>query len=119
MAAIWQSSARSVRDELIKKSREAVLAAVQTYNNPQITFKSKTFITLSIIAWTYLMHAYYRSKDIEYRYYRKSGQRKQCEKTQGGANKWQSLAMALLLRICAICDSFIRRSRIATHCVAN
>ena len=28
------------RQELIVKSREAMLSAVQIYNNPQITFKS-------------------------------------------------------------------------------
>ena len=39
----------SVKDELIKKSREAMMAAVQIYNNPNVTFKAESFITLSII----------------------------------------------------------------------
>ena len=43
----------SIKLELIKKSRESKLAAVQIYNNPTITFKAESFIVLSIISWTY------------------------------------------------------------------
>ena len=56
-----QRRVKSVKDELVKKAREAILAAVQIYNSPQITFKAESFINLSIIGWTYLLHAYYRS----------------------------------------------------------
>jgi hypothetical protein len=42
---------------LVKKAREAMLAAVQIHNNPQIDFKSELFIVTSVIAWTYLLHA--------------------------------------------------------------
>lgn len=52
---------KSVKTELVKKAREAMLAAVQIYNNPQVTFKAESFITLAVIGWTYLLHAYYRS----------------------------------------------------------
>ena len=61
-------SFKSMKDELVKKSREAMLAAVQIYNNPAITFKSESYITLCVIAWTYLLHAFYRSKNIDYRF---------------------------------------------------
>ena len=81
---------KSVKNELIKKSREAILAAVQIYNNPQITFKAEAFITLSIIAWTYLMHAYYRNQKIDYRYFELRGTRKRYDKTKNGAEKhWE------------------------------
>jgi len=43
-------SVKSVKDELVKKSREAMLAAVQIYNNQHITFKSEAFITLTVIS---------------------------------------------------------------------
>ena len=56
------------KHELLIKSREAMLAAVQIYNNPQITFKSEIFISMAIISWTYLMHTYYANKGIDYRY---------------------------------------------------
>ena len=50
---------------LLHKSSEAALSAVQIYNNPLITFKTESFIVLMIIAWTYLLHAFYRKQKIE------------------------------------------------------
>jgi hypothetical protein len=58
---------RSVATELVKKAREAMLTAVQIYNNPQINFKSELFIVTTVVAWTYLMHAHYRKAKVEYR----------------------------------------------------
>ena len=57
----------SLATELVKKAREAMLSAVQIYNNPQIEFKSELFIITTVIAWTYLLHSYYRKKRIDYR----------------------------------------------------
>jgi len=54
----------SEKIDLILKSREAALSAVQIYNNPFTAFKSESFIVLFIIAWTYLLHAYYRGKKL-------------------------------------------------------
>lgn len=102
MASIRKRSVKSVKDELIKKSREAILAAVQIYNNPQITFKSETFITLSIIAWTYLMHAYYRGKGIEYRYFEYKGKKKKFDKTRRGADKYWELERCLDCKECPL-----------------
>ena len=59
----------SLKQELIAKSREAALSAIKIFNDPLINFKTETFIVLMVIAWTYLFHAYYRSKKVEYRYY--------------------------------------------------
>lgn len=86
----------SVKQELLNKSREAVFAAVQVFNNPLITFKSEMFIVNMIIAWTYLLHAYYRSQKIEYRYYEElpSGRRK-FDKTKHGAYKYWELERCL------------------------
>lgn len=82
---------KSVKDELVKKSREAMLTAVQIYNNPQIAFKSESFITLAVIAWTYLMHAFYRGEDIDYRYFDWRGTRKKYSRTKNGACKYWEL----------------------------
>jgi len=60
----------SIRAESLAKSREAALNAVQTFNNPLTTFKTETFIVLMAIAWTSLLHAFYRGKKIEYRYFK-------------------------------------------------
>ena len=57
----------SIKKVLIAKSREAALQAVQAFNNSFAEFKSETFIVLMNIAWTYLLHAYYREKNVEYR----------------------------------------------------
>lgn len=99
---IRKRSVKSVKDELIKKSREAILAAVQIYNNPQITFKSESFITLAVIAWTYLMHAYYRGQGIEYRYYTQRGKKKQFHKTSKGADKFWELERCLNCKECPL-----------------
>ena len=55
----------SVKSELLTKAREAALSAIQIFNSPLLLFKSETFIVLMVIAWTYMLHAYYRSKGIE------------------------------------------------------
>lgn len=76
----------SVADELVKKAREAMLTAVQIFNNPQVEFKSELFIVTSMIAWTYLMHAHYRKNGIEYRKFTQQGQRRKFEMTRYGAH---------------------------------
>lgn len=75
----------SVAKELVKKAREAMLTAVQIFNNPQIDFKSELFIVTSNIAWTYLLHAYYRRRGIEYRRFREGAHRRRFARTRYGA----------------------------------
>ncbi len=80
----------SVSGELLTKSREAALAAVQIFNSPLITFKSEIFIVLMNVAWTYLLHAHYRKERVEYRYCEKKGKRRVFDKTKSGAHKhWE------------------------------
>lgn len=85
----------SIKNELLAKSREAALSAVQVFNNPLIKFKSETFIVLMIIAWTYLLHAYYRSEKIEYRYFDKNSNRRRFLRTKNGAYKYWELERCL------------------------
>lgn len=92
----------SVTDELIQKSREAALSAVQIFNNPRTYFKSETFIVLMCIAWTYLLHAHYRKQKIDYRYYRLAGTRKRFDKTKSGAYKHWELERCLNEESCPI-----------------
>lgn len=92
----------SIKSELIKKSREAALAAVQIFNNPNITFKSETYIVLMIIAWTYLLHAYYKSNSIEYRYFSQNGKKRIFSKTKYGASKYWELERCLNETKCPI-----------------
>jgi hypothetical protein len=85
----------SYKEELLTKSREAMLSAVQIFNNPSILFKSETFIVLSNIAWMYLLHAYYREQKIEYRYFKKNGQNRKFDRTKKGAYKYWELERCL------------------------
>lgn len=85
----------SIKSELLVKSREAALCAVRVFNDPQVAFKSETFIVLMVIAWTYLLHAYYRGKGIEYRYFRQGPKRRIFDRTKHGAYKYWELERCL------------------------
>lgn len=77
------------------KSREAALTAIRVFNDPQVSFKSETFIVLMMIAWTYLLHAHYRGKRIEYRYYKQGPKRRVFDRTKNGAFKYWELERCL------------------------
>lgn len=92
----------SIKNELIRKSREAMLSAVQIFNNPNILFKAESFIVLAIVSWTYLLHAYYRSLKIDYSYYTTNVKRKHYDKTKYGAHKRWELERCLNHASCPI-----------------
>lgn len=95
----------SVKNELVGKSREAALAAIKIFNDPLLNFKSETYIVLMVIAWTYLLHAYYRSKNIDYRYYRQGPKRKIYDRTRHGSYKYWELERCINEKKCPL-DSF-------------
>lgn len=86
---------KSIKSELIAKSRQATLTAIRTFNDPQVNFKSETFIVLMVIAWTYLLHAYYRSKRFEYRYFHQSQSRRRFNRTKHGSFRYWELERCL------------------------
>lgn len=92
----------SVSEELIHKSREAALAAVQIFNNPQINFKSEMFIVLMNIAWTYMLHAHFRKIGIEYRYFEQKGKTRRFHRTTKGAFKFWELERCLNEKPCPV-----------------
>jgi len=92
----------SIRSELLVKSREAALCSIKVFNDPLIKFKSEAFIVLMVIAWTYLMHAYYRSKGTEYCYFHFNGKRKKYDRTKSGAKKYWELERCLNDDACPI-----------------
>lgn len=51
--------------ELINKAQESSLLAIEIYNKPAAKFKSGAFISLMIIAWTALFHAYFLKNRIK------------------------------------------------------
>lgn len=85
----------SIKNELIQKSRESMLASVQIFNNPNILFKSESFIVLAIISWTYLLQAYFRKEKVDYRYFNIINDRKKFDKTKYGAFKYWELERCL------------------------
>lgn len=48
-----------------------------------------------VIAWTYLLHSYFKGKKIEFRYYQKKGKRRIFDKTKHGAYKHWELERCL------------------------
>lgn len=64
-----------------------MIAAVQTFNSAGLTFRSELFIVTSIIAWTYILHAWFKRQGIPYKY--PDG------KTKGGADKYWDLGKCL------------------------
>lgn len=91
-----------VKKQLLYKSREAALNAVQTFNNPLTTFKAETFIVLMNIAWMYLLHAHYRREGVEYRYYTKGSKRRKFDRTKSGAFKHWELERCLNDEACPL-----------------
>jgi hypothetical protein len=85
----------SVKNELLIKSREAMLCAVQIFNNPNVVFKSESFIMLANVAWTYLLHSYYITKEVDYRYFKQGPKRKKYDKTKRGSFKYWELERCL------------------------
>ena len=102
MAAKKKRTVGSVKVELVTKSREAALTAIRTFNDPHVQFKSETFIVLMIIAWTYLLHAHYRAKGIEYRYFKQGAKRRRFDRTKQGAYKYWELERCLNEKQCPL-----------------
>ena len=97
-----QRSIGSLRRELVIKSREAALTVIRVFNDPQVNFKSETFIVLMMITWTYLLHAYYRANQVEYRYYKQGPKRRIFDRTNHGAYKYWELERCLNESLCPL-----------------
>lgn len=82
-------------DELLVKAREAMLHAVQGFNNPRAYFKSETFIVVAVIAFTYLLHWHYRRTGVDIRYRRTANGVETVLKTRHGADKHWELEACL------------------------
>jgi len=55
---------------ILEGSVDSALLAVEVYNKPRTAFRCKAYVTLMIIAWTSLFHAYF-NRTIGNKYYRK------------------------------------------------
>ena len=105
-------SVHSIRLALLAKAREAALTAVQTYNNPLVRFKSETYIVLMTIAWTYLLHAHFRDKHIDYRYLNTDPNRRgKYARIAGGGYKWWELSACLSSPLCPLDSGTVNNLR--------
>jgi hypothetical protein len=86
-------------DELLIKAREAMIAAVHIFNSAGLLFRAELFIVTSIIAWTYLLHAWFRREGIDYRYKQADGS---VRKTRQGADCYWELGKCLRSARCPI-----------------
>lgn len=58
---------------LLEKSKESALLAVDIYNKPKTAFRSGGFIVLMSIAWLALLHSIFERKKIKYYHKEKNG----------------------------------------------
>lgn len=89
-------------DELLIKAREAMIAAVHTFNSGGLTFRAELFIVTAIIAWTYLLHAWFKREGIDYRHTKKDGGQRTVVKTPSGADKYWELSQCLKHNRCPV-----------------
>ena len=82
-------------DELLIKAREAMISAVHTFNSAGLTFRAELFIVTAVIAWTYLMHAWFKREGIDYRHTKNVNGEKVVVKTPSGAEKYWELGQCL------------------------
>lgn len=71
---------------LLEKARDSALLAVEVYNKPAVKFKSAGYITLMVIAWTALFHAYFFKHNIKPYYKKKNGR---YERREGDFLFWE------------------------------
>jgi len=95
-------------DELMIKAREAMIAAVHMFNSAGLYFRAELFIVTAIIAWTYLLHAYYRREGIDYRYYKNVDGVRQIDTTANGADKFWELGHCLRVNPCPLDQGVIQ-----------
>jgi Protein of unknown function (DUF3644) len=86
-------------DELLIKAREAMIAAVHVFNGAGLTFRTELFIVTTIIAWTYLLHAWLRREGIDYRYIKADNT---VQKTKQGEDRYWDLGKCLRHARCPI-----------------
>ncbi|SMF81677.1 Protein of unknown function [Tistlia consotensis] len=87
-----------------------MIAAVHTFNSAGLYFRAELFIVTSIIAWTYLLHAYYKREGVDYRY-KKGGV---VEKTPSGADKYWELGQCLAHGKCPLEKGIINNLKFLT-----
>lgn len=89
-------------DKLLIKARETMIAAVHNFNSAGLTFRVELFIVTAAIGWTYLLHAWFKREDIDYRHAEMKGGVRAVVKTPSGAEKYWELAQCLKHARCPV-----------------
>lgn len=89
-------------DELLIKAREAMIAAVHTFNSAGLTFRAELFIVSAIISWTYLLHAWFKREGVDYRHIKNESGQKVVVKTPNGADKYWELSQCMKSTRCPL-----------------
>lgn len=71
---------------VLESSIDSALLAVEIYNKPRTTFRSEGFITMMIMAWTRLFHAYFNTTIGDKYYYKSKGR---YELVDGERKAWE------------------------------
>jgi Protein of unknown function (DUF3644) len=81
--------AKEVRSHL-EKARSSALSAVENYNRPTASFRTRTFVVLMIIAWTALLHAvFYKRGSKPWYLLDPKSKRKRYVKIDGEPKHWE------------------------------
>jgi len=59
--------------EHLEKARDCAILAIETYNKPAIKFRTGGYVTMMVIAWTSLFHAYFFQRKIKPFYKKENG----------------------------------------------
>ena len=75
--------------QYIQKARDAALAAVDNYNRPGSSFRTRTFALLMVVAWTSCFHAIFYDRNVK-PWYVKSGSGKgtRYDRVDGEPKHW-------------------------------
>ncbi|MEP3893180.1 MAG: DUF3644 domain-containing protein [Litorimonas sp.] len=105
------TGANLVGDELLVKAREAMIQAVQGFNNPKAHFKSETFIVIAVIAYTYLLHWHYKRNGVDIRYKKMVDGVETILRTRHGADKHWELEACLNYENCPLDEPSVANLR--------
>jgi hypothetical protein len=86
-------------DELLIKAREAMIAAVHVFNSAGLSFSIRAVYCFPIIAWTYLLHAWFKRAGFDYMYRDKAGL---AQKTVHGGDRYWELSKCLRHQHCPL-----------------
>ncbi|MBN2103499.1 DUF3644 domain-containing protein [bacterium] len=73
---------------ILESAIDAALLAVEVYNKPREAFRSECYISLMIMAWTRLLHAYFNT-NIGDKYYYKKKNSNRYEQIDGDRKAWE------------------------------